>query len=157
MLELGCADGIPTARYLSQHTNYTGIDLSSTQIELARRNVPEARFDVADMADLSFPEGSYDGIVALYSIIHLPLAEQPLLLKSLYNWLTSNGHFLCVVGANNWTGIDDNWIIPNTVMYWSHADAATYQDWFTQIGFTVLTNTFVAEGDGGHTLFLLKK
>ncbi|GAB4033691.1 class I SAM-dependent methyltransferase [Spirosoma gilvum] len=157
VLELGCADGIPTARYLSQHADYLGIDISQKQIELARHNVPQANFEVADMATLSFPEETFNGIVALYSIIHLPLPEQPPLFKAVYRWLKPGGYFLCIVGAGEWTGTESDWVEPGTRMYWSHADAPTYQTWVVDTGFTVAESFFVPEGNGGHTYFLLKK
>lgn len=157
VLELGCADGIPTAKYLSQYTDYLGIDVSPVQIELARLNVPQARFEVADMSALSFPAESFTGVVALYSIIHLPLAEQHALFKAVYQWLRPGGYFLCIAGASEWTGTEVDWIEPGTQMYWSHTDAATYQTWFTETGFIVVENFFVPEGNGGHTYFLLTK
>lgn len=157
LLELGCADGIPTARFLSQHFEYLGIDISPVQIELARANVPKARFETADMSILTFPASTFDGIIALYSIIHVPLAEQPALISAVYQWLKPNGYFLCVVGAGEWTGTESDWIAPGTRMYWSHADAATYQSWFIETGFTIIEHYFVAEGDAGHTFFLVQK
>jgi SAM-dependent methyltransferase len=157
VLELGCADGLPTAHILSQQFDYLGIDLSPVQIELARQNVPAAQFSVADMTALSFPDQTFSGIVALYSIIHIPLPEQPALLKSLYNWLKPNGYLLCTVGAGEWTGTNGNWIVPGALMYWSHTDASTYLSWFTAMGFTVVQSDFIPEGNSGHTLFLLRK
>jgi len=157
ILELGCADGIPTARFLNQHFDYLGIDIAPLQIELARTNVPNAYFEVADMVTLTFPATAFDAIVALYSIIHVPLIEQPALIKAIYQWLKPNGYFLCVVGSNEWTGTESDWISPGTRMYWSHADAATYQSWFMETGFTIIEHYFVAEENTGHTFFLLKK
>ncbi len=157
ILELGCADGIPTARFLSQHFDYLGIDISPVQIELARHNVPKARFEVADMATLTFPEAEFDAVIALYSIIHVPLAEQPALLNAVYQWLRPNGCFLCVAGANEWTGTEVDWVAPGTRMYWSHTDTDTYQSWLIKTGFTIMERHFVAEGAAGHTFFLLQK
>ncbi|WP_245859968.1 class I SAM-dependent methyltransferase [Spirosoma aerolatum] len=157
VLELGCADGIPTAQYLSQFTDYLGIDLSPIQVELARQNVPQARFDIADMSALSFPAESFNGAVALYSIIHLPLAEQPDLFKAVYQWLKPGGYFLCIAGSGEWTGTESDWIEPNTEMYWSHADANTYRNWFSETGFILVDSFFVPESNGGHTYFLLAK
>ena len=157
ILELGCADGIPTARFLSQQFDYLGVDLSPVQIQQARINVPQARFEIADMASLSFPGCSFDAIIALYSLIHLPVAEQPNLIKNIYQWLRPGGYVLCTVGASEWTGTDSNWNRSGASMYWSHTDAATYQSWFIGTGFTLLDSYFVAEGNGGHTYFSLMK
>lgn len=157
VLELGCADGIPAARFLSQQFDYLGVDISPVQIELARANVPQARFETADMATLTFPDFSFDGVIALYSIIHLPVAEQPALFKAIYNWLIPGGYFLCILGAVAWTGTDPDWNQLGISMFWSHTDADMYQFWLTETGFTILDNHFVAEANGGHTYFLLMK
>ena len=157
ILELGCADGIPTAHFLSQHFGYLGIDISPVQIELARANVPNARFEVADMTTLTFPDAVFDAVIALYSIIHVPLAEQPTLIDTVYQWLTPNGYFLSVVGAGEWTGTESDWITSGTLMYWSHANADTYQSWFIETGFTIIDRYFVTEGKAGHTFFFVQK
>jgi SAM-dependent methyltransferase len=157
ILELGCADGIPTARFLNQHFKYIGVDISPVQIELARANVPNTRFEVADMSTLTFPAAAFDAVIALYSIIHVPLMEQPALINAVYQWLIPNGYFLCIVGATEWTGMESDWIVPDTRMYWSHTDADTYQSWFIETGFTIIERQFVAEGEAGHTFFLVQK
>lgn len=157
ILELGCADGIPTALFLHQHFDYLGIDISPVQIELACHNVPNARFEVADMTALTFSEAAFEAVVALYSIIHIPVAEQPALVHAVYQWLRPNGYFMCVVGAGEWTGTEPDWIEPGTRMYWSHTDADTYHSWFIETGFTIIQRHFVAEGEAGHTFFLLQK
>ncbi len=76
VLELGCADGFPVARRLCETYDYLGVDISPVQVTLAHRNVPQANFRVADMTELSFPGGYFGGIVALYSVIHVPVAQQ---------------------------------------------------------------------------------
>jgi len=39
-------------------------------------------------------------------------------------------------------------------MYWSHADAATYEAWLAENGFAIHWARFIPEGDGGHRLIL---
>jgi cyclopropane fatty-acyl-phospholipid synthase-like methyltransferase len=157
ILELGCADGIPVAEYVSRQYPYLGIDLSPIQIQLAQQNVPQASFQVADMTELSFPSGSFRGIIALYSLIHVPIQQQPALIISMHDWLQADGYILIVVGAGAWTGTEENWLIAGTTMYWSHADMETYIKWFSSAGFTIVNTTFVPEGAAGHTLLIVKK
>jgi SAM-dependent methyltransferase len=157
VLELGCADGIPTAQYLARTFDYTGVDISPVQIEQARRNVPQGHFVVADMTTLRFPDQSFAGIIALYSIIHVPVEEQPDLFRVIYSWLQPGGCLFCIVGAGEWTGVETDWIKPGTEMYWSHTDTSTYLTWFTKIGFEIIDTLFVPEGNAGHTTFLLRK
>jgi SAM-dependent methyltransferase len=49
VLDLGCGAGIPVARELSRKADVVGLDISTRQIELARLNVPVARFINGDM------------------------------------------------------------------------------------------------------------
>lgn len=44
VLDLGCGAGIPVTRMLAETFDVTGVDISATQIDLARRNVPTGRF-----------------------------------------------------------------------------------------------------------------
>jgi SAM-dependent methyltransferase len=157
VLELGCADGIPVAKRLSPSYDYLGVDISPVQIAAAGQNVPGAHFQVADMTELAFPDGQFGGIVALYSLIHVPVAQQVPLIGKMARWLQPGGALLATVGHTAWTGTEDNWIVPCATMYWSHADTATYLAWFAEAGFTVLRNAFVPEGNGGHTLLLLRR
>lgn len=157
ILELGCADGIPVAQRLSAAYAYRGVDISPVQIKQARLRVPEGYFEVSDMTELSFPADSFEGIVALYSIIHVPVEQQPALIRSLYQWLAVGGYLLCTVGTARWTGTESNWIVPGTTMYWSHTDTPTYLQWFSSAGLTIIDTQFVPEGEGGHTLLFASK
>ena len=49
-----------------------GIDLSPGMIEVARREHPGLRFDVGSMTDLALADASVAGLVAWYSLIHVP-------------------------------------------------------------------------------------
>lgn len=49
-----------------------GINLSPGMIEVARRDHPGLRFEVGSMTDLDLPDASMAGLVAWYSLIHVP-------------------------------------------------------------------------------------
>jgi cyclopropane fatty-acyl-phospholipid synthase-like methyltransferase len=155
ILDLGCGCGIPVARYLAENHEVTGIDISEAQIVRARQLVPAARFLCADMAQVDFENDQFDAIVSFYAIIHLPVAEQPGLLKKIAHWLASGGHFMAIVGHQAWTGTEANW--KGAEMYWSHADVATYKQWLHQLHIELLAEHFVPEGDGGHSLLIARK
>jgi SAM-dependent methyltransferase len=161
VLDLGCGCGVPAARWLvARGFRVTGVDLSPVQIERARRLVPGARFVEADMGTVRFPKGTFDAVVALYSLIHVPVAEQPRLLSSIRRWLRPGGRFLAIVGAESWTGVEDDWLGAGAPMWWSHEDAATYLRWLDEAGFVVRWSRYVPErtipapDDSGHTLVL---
>lgn len=156
VLDLGCGNGIPVARRLAGRYALTGVDFSSVQVERARVLVPAATFICADMTRVEFPVGSFAAITCLYALIHVPLEEQPAVLRNVHRWLRPAGVFMATVGRQAWTGIEKNWLgVEGGDMWWSHADSTTYRSWLTDAGFEIERETFVPEGTGGHTFFLL--
>jgi len=80
-------------------------------------------------------DATFDAVVCLYAIIHLPLAEQPGLLRDLGRWLRPGGMLIATVGHRAWTGTERDWLgVPGGDMWWEHADAATYRRWLTDAG-----------------------
>ena len=124
ILDLGCGAGIPVARRLISLGHLVeGVDASSAQIERACLNVPTADFHVGDMTGIERHPGTYDAVVALYSITHIPRDEHASLFLRIYTWLKPGGLFLASLGARDtpdWTG---NWL--GTTMFFSHFNAET--------------------------------
>ena len=125
------------------------------QIERARELVPGATFLCGDMTAATFEKESFDAILCLYALIHVPLAEQLPVLRKVAAWLRPGGLFLATVGHNAWTGLERNWLgMPGADMWWSHADAATYREWMTTVGLRIEREEFVPDGPGGHIFIL---
>ena len=156
VLDLGCGNGIPECRLLvDAGFAVTGVDISPVQIRRARWLVPQAKFICADMASTDFPNASFSAVISLYAFIHLPLNEQPEMFAKIYNWLNPGGHLLVIVGAEAWTGVEENWLgVEGASMYWSHADAAAYNQWLTDCGYSILWARCIPEGNSGHVLML---
>ncbi len=81
--ELGCGPG-HVARYLQQEgVSICGMDLSAQMVAQARRLTPEIDFTQGDMTALDVPDASWAGIIAFYSIIHIP---RPQVVPTLREW-----------------------------------------------------------------------
>jgi SAM-dependent methyltransferase len=92
--DLGCGPG-HVARYLhEQGAQVLGVDLSPRMIELARRLNGGIEFCVGNMAALSVADGSWSGIVAFYSIIHLPPTQIAAVLREFWRVLQPGGEVL---------------------------------------------------------------
>jgi len=158
ILDAGCGCGIPVTKLLASHHKVTGVDISPVQIERAKKLVPQATFMCTDMCALHFKPETFDAIVCLYAIIHVPVAEQPSLIESICHWLKPGGYLLVSVGRGNWTGQEQNWLgVEGGNMYWSHADQDTYLRWFSEQNLKVVWERFIPEGKGGHPLFFMRK
>lgn len=82
--DLGCGNGIPVTKLLlDAGFAVTGVDISPVQIARAQAAIPTARFFCADMTELAFAPEAFAAIVSFYAIIHIPVAEQPVLVANI--------------------------------------------------------------------------
>jgi SAM-dependent methyltransferase len=136
VLDLGCGSGIPSTRELSKSFDVTGVDASIAQVRLARRNVPSATFIHFDFSEAEFPEASFGGVCALYSISHVPRQQHAELFAKVRTWLLPGGLFVAVLGATDspdWIG---EWLaVP---MFFSSYDAGTNRALLREAGFHLL-------------------
>jgi len=70
--EIGCGPGRITAHLAGLGLEMSGIDLSPAMVAEARRRHPGLAFSVGSMTALDLPAGGLDGLVAWYSVIHVP-------------------------------------------------------------------------------------
>lgn len=91
VLDVGCGSGMKV-KYLSEKGfRAVGTDLSGKMIEIAKRDVPERDFYVADMHDLSAVPGEYDALFLQASLLHIPKTEIDAVMEELKKKLTPNG------------------------------------------------------------------
>ena len=141
VLDLGCGSGLPATSVLALRFTVTGVDISAGQLEAARRNVPAATFIQADMAGIDFPAGSFDGVTAFYSILHVPREEHGDLLGRVAHWLVPGGLLLATLGSADspdWTG---EWL--GHPMFFSNHDAETNRRLVAAAGFELLVDEVI--------------
>jgi SAM-dependent methyltransferase len=92
--DLGCGPGHVTAYLHRLGCEAFGVDLSPEMVAVARRAYPALSFSVGDLTQLDITSGSLGGIVAFYSIIHLPLDRLPVALAEFARVLAPGGRVL---------------------------------------------------------------
>jgi SAM-dependent methyltransferase len=70
--DVGCGPGYVTGHLHKLGVDAFGIDLSPEMIAIARRDHPGLRFEVGTMTDLDLTDGSVAGVLAFWSVIHVP-------------------------------------------------------------------------------------
>ena len=114
ILDLGCGPDVNAEYMRSRNFQVIAIDLSEKMIEYARSRHPDIEFRLGDMTKLPFPEGSFDGILALYSLIHLTKDMIPSVLSKLYEILRPGGIiYLSVQYGNSTQGLFSHPTIPS--------------------------------------------
>ena len=101
VLDLGCGGGGPATQALAARQNVVGVDISERQLERARRLVPETRFLRADATEVAFEPESFDAVVSLFLLGHVPRAKQRPLLERVFGWLAPGGLLLATLGTAN--------------------------------------------------------
>jgi SAM-dependent methyltransferase len=143
-LDLGCGSGVPFTRRLAARCEVTGVDISARQLALARAHVPTAHFIKADMTAVEFPAGSFDAVVACFSIIHVPREEQGPLVARVHSWLRPGGLFLATWAVEAWEGAGE-W--EGAMVWWSHYDPDTSLGLLRAAGLEIVFTERGTDGD----------
>ena len=84
---------------------------------------PAALLLQADMTQVHFRAESFDAIVALYSVIHVPRERHASLFREIAGWLRPGGWLLTCLGTSDEAGTIDPDCL-GAPMYWSGYEAA---------------------------------
>ena len=150
VLELGCGTGLAT-RQLTQSFEVVAIDFASSCLDLARQAAPQASFVRADMTQFACRSASFDAVVAFYSLIHVPRAEQPRVLRDVARWLRPGGVLLANFGTNDSdAGYEDDW--RGVRMFWSAYDSETNLRNVADAGFYIIQANEVSQEEDGESV-----
>lgn len=94
IIDAGCGPGHWTDFLHKRGAEISGIDLVPEFIESARLRFPDVSFQVSTLRALDAADGSLNGVLAWYSLIHLPPAELPPVLTEIARVLSPEGQLL---------------------------------------------------------------
>ncbi|HEY7339364.1 MAG TPA: class I SAM-dependent methyltransferase [Ktedonobacterales bacterium] len=119
--DIGCGPGHVAAYLHGLGAQVVGVDLSPEMVAIARQRSPTIPFEQGSMLALATPDASWSGIVALYSIIHLPPENRPRALAEFHRVLRPGGLLLLAFHmgdeqrhVNEWWGQEvslDTWFL----------------------------------------------
>jgi ubiquinone/menaquinone biosynthesis C-methylase UbiE len=169
VLELGFGAGSPGTELLldnsSPQIRVTGNDISTTQLDLAKRNLSsyiehgKLELTQGDMLALSFEPGTLMAILGFYSIIHLPRTQQTLMLSKVATWLKPGGFLLANFSEEDmesgtmekWLDQDKGW------MFWSGWGVEGSVRMVKEAGLQVLVEEIVPDVVDANFLWILAK
>jgi SAM-dependent methyltransferase len=148
VLDLGCGSGDPADVEIAKEHRVTGVDISRTQIDLARQNVPIGHFLHGDAAAVEFPAGSFDAVVSFYTLEHIPRDEHATMLRRIYGWLRAEGFLLISTEAGEYDDVMGEWL--GVPMFISCFDPETLKRMVDEAGFELLETVIETQIEGGH-------
>lgn len=137
-LDAGCGQGSPVLARLESATTAIGVDFSREQLKLAVENAPDASLVQGDMTSLPFEPGTFDAVVALWSLIHVPMDDHQTVVDEFARVLRPGGRVLLSEGTNEWTGENPDWLGGGVRMEWNIAGAKATRDQLHGAGFEIL-------------------
>ena len=108
------------------------------------------------MLALDLPPGSLDAVVGMYSIIHLPLAEQVEMLSKVVAWLKPGGWLLANFGVEKFAGREvKNWLKEEEGwMFWSGWGSEGTLEKVREAGLEIIVQDTVVDEDEVDVKFL---
>jgi ubiquinone/menaquinone biosynthesis C-methylase UbiE len=147
ILELGCGAGTPVLEAITQHASCSKVfanDISTKQVELARKRCLNATFFPGDMMALDFEAESLDGVAAFYSILHLPRDEQRTMFAKIARWMKPGGVLTFNLGAAAQEEMRGDFF--GEQMFWSGFDAETSRKMVQEVGLEILKSEVLVDG-----------
>jgi ubiquinone/menaquinone biosynthesis C-methylase UbiE len=146
ILDLGCGSGDPADIEIAKKHKVTGVDISQTQINLARQKVPNGHFVHGDAASVDFPSASFDAVISFYTLEHIPREEHRSVLGHIYQWLKAGGYLLISMEAGDYDDVMGKWL--GVRMYISCFNPEMMKQLVVHEGFAVLESAIETQIEG---------
>jgi ubiquinone/menaquinone biosynthesis C-methylase UbiE len=134
--DAGCGPAGHIGRYVfDKGIQVVGVDISDKCVELARQHNPDMRFERADIGNLPFDDGSFDGIISYYSIIDTPKRYMDGLFDEFRRVLKPGGYLLVAVKAGTTEGYMDDLLGIKAEIYFTLFTKDEIAGYLKQAGF----------------------
>ena len=138
ILDLGCGPGI-VAKYITERGHkIVGIDISPAMLKMASKAAPSAKFRLESMQDVSFPKASFDGAVAIFSLLHVPSYELQPIVNKVRSFIKKDGYFLIAVVRGKGEHISPDPLIKGRSMFWRGFIRYEINEALMKAGFKIL-------------------
>lgn len=154
VLDIGCGNGTPIARYLIENgCDITGVDTSLPLLARARAAFPEQSWIAADMRHMPVA-GEFDGLIAWHSFFHLtPEDQRPMF--AVFRRLAAPGAALMFTSGNSLGEAIGQF--EGKPLYHGSLDGMEYRALLRANGFAVVRHVESDPACGGATVWLAKR
>ncbi|MBD3341451.1 MAG: methyltransferase domain-containing protein [Candidatus Lokiarchaeota archaeon] len=144
ILDAGSGSGEPASKFLADAGfDVIGIDLSETMLKMAQKNVSNAKFLKMDIASPDFEEESFDGILSLFALFHIPRKEHKSVFDNFYRLLKSGGTLMINTGVSGHEGFSNFF---GSRMFWSNWAPEKTLSLVKEVGFSIIFEGVLSRG-----------
>lgn len=94
VLDIGCWTGQFEKLAKNITKRIVGIDTNNKAIQIAQKTIPNVQFKIGNALNIKFPKNSFDTVLLLEVIEHLPKNSEKLVLKEIKKILKPNGYLI---------------------------------------------------------------
>lgn len=136
--DIGCGPGYVTGHLHDAGLEAFGIDLSPGMVAIAKRHHPGLHFEVGTMTDLDLADHSLGGIVAFWSVIHVPDHAMPKVCDEFHRVLRPGSPLLVGFHVGDETRHTSEGYTGRAISVDSHRRRpGTMMNWIRAAGFTI--------------------
>ena len=138
ILDAGCGPSGHIGRYVfDKGLRVVGVDISEKCVEMARQFNPNMQFEIGDIGNLAFDDGSFDGIISYYSIIDTPKKYMHKIFGEFRRVLKPNGYLLVTIKAGTTEGYICDLLGMKTEIYFTLFSEKEITNYFVKAGFSL--------------------
>jgi len=146
--DVGCGPGYVTDHLHHLGVDAFGIDLSPEMVAVARRDYPELHFEVGTMTDLDLADDSVTGVLAFWSVIHVPDHAVPAVFAQFHRVLHSGCPLLVGFHVGDGTRHTSEGYSGRSINVDSHRRRPDeVARWLREAGFTIEAETVMRPDD----------
>jgi len=136
ILDAGCGPGRDSKWFHERGFQVIGVDLSAGMLAEARRRASDIDFRQADLRQLDFPDGYFDGVWCCASLHHLPRTDVPGVLAT-FNRILGHGFLYVSVKQGAGEEVIESDYAPNTPRHFTYFGRSELELLFERAGFDV--------------------
>ncbi len=138
-IDFGCGPG-QTTKFLFDcgMLNIVGTDISPGMIAKAKELNPHINFEVADMLNLKYKDGSFSSAIAFYAIVHFSMDELKRAFQEIKRVLKNDGQFLFSFHIGTEIKHVDNFLDKNVALDFYFFETDKILSLLEELGFTLI-------------------
>ncbi|MGH3350493.1 MAG: class I SAM-dependent methyltransferase [Nocardioides sp.] len=146
--DVGCGPGYVTRHLHDLGVEAFGIDLSPEMVAIARHDHPDLGFEVGSMTDLPLADRSVGGVLAFWSVIHIPDPAVPGVFEEFRRVLRPGGPLLVGFHVGDETRHSSTGYAGRPISVDSHRRRPeTVSRWLREAGFTIEAELVIRPDD----------